>query len=118
MDSVRQTGKVEMRLVVWNYFSHLIRDYQSWLRNRGWDEPIFVLSHAYYGRNLKRKEQRAWEELAGPGVDIRPAPVLHLLLDPEGRLVYTAREDEDPKTQGAKPRATIEAEIRQLLAQP
>jgi hypothetical protein len=117
MDSIRQAAIADFRLLVTSYDRFMIRQYHRWLPDQGWQEPIFVLNNADYGRNRKRKAQRAWEELAGPGVEARPAPVDHLLLDPEGRLVYTAREDENPTTQGAKPRATIEAEIRQLLAQ-
>ena len=118
MDSARQAHQVEVKVVVSNYDRKLIREYRSWLNNQGWNEPIFILSNARYGNKRNRKLKRFIQELEGPAAKTPYAPVRHILLDSEGRCIYTAREDEDPTNKGAKPRATIEAEIRQLLAQP
>lgn len=118
MDSVRQTSQVEFCFFVSNYDRFTISECRRWLSKHGWKDPIFVLSNAWYGNKASRKELRHLQELEGPNVDMRSSPVRHHLLAPNGRVIYTAREDENPKNQGAKPRATIEAEIRQLLLQP
>ena len=116
IDSLRVAGAIDLHLVATNYHRRLLQDYREWLREQHWTEPIYVMSNAAYGHKRKRKKRRFLQELAGPQADTRFAFVEHVLIDPKGRCVYLAREDEDPQNKGAKPRTRIEAEIRDLLA--